>query len=466
VKGFVVLLLVLSASSALYSGVMMQGFFWNYDSGGVWWAKMQSQASALRNMAGTGIGINRMWFPPACKGQAGSFSMGYDPHDYYDLGSYDQDGSIPTRAGTQAQLKAAIAAFKAQGISCMADIVLNHRAGGNSEANPKTGGFTWTAFNNTASGKCQWHWDSFHPNNYCSGDEGTFGGYPDICYASGSASGDMKAYLVWLKSSANAGFDSWRYDYCKGFGASVVHDMNAASSPAFSVGEYWDTNTAALDNWAVAANSSCFDFALLYTMEAVCNHPGGGHLPDLLDPAKCYAARNPKRAVTFVGNHDTDPITADKMLAYAFILTYQGYPCIFWNDYFNAGFANGGGNGSGWGNGIKQLVWCREKLAAGAPVIQVLQGSNSDCIIYGSSGSSAAAPGYIVVINASPSSWKSYTVVTGNGYLKGKTLKAYAWSSSVSGQNFAPSSPVCDSNGGVLVSAPPRGYAVYSASGF
>jgi alpha-amylase len=461
-----VLAVLLGAFVSGYSGVMMQGFFWDYDAGGVWWGKMQAQAYALKNMVGTGIGINRIWFPPACKGQGGGYSMGYDPHDYYDLGQYAQDGTTPTRAGTQTQLKAAIAAFKAQGISCMADIVLNHRSGGASEANPKTGGSTWTAFNNTASGKCQWHWDSFHPNNYCGGDEGAFGGYPDVCYAAGSAYTDMKAYLVWLKSTANAGFDSWRYDYCKGFGPWVVKDMNSASSPTFTVGEYWDANTSTLDWWTANSGSSVFDFALLYTMQDICNNTGGGgYLPNLFDPSKNYAAKNPSKAVTFVGNHDTDPITSDKMLAYAFILTYQGYPCIYWKDYFNYGLATGGGNGSGWGNGIKQLVWCREKLAAGGPNIQIMKSNDGDCVIYGSYGYSSTAPGYIVVINDNSSAWKGYTVTTGNGYLKGKTLKAYAWSSTVSGQNYAPANQYCDASGNVQVWAAPRGYAVYSVNG-
>ena len=44
-------------------------------------------------------------------------------------------------------------------------------------------------------------------------------------------------------------------------------------------------------------------------------------------------------------NHDTDLIVTDKMMAYAFIMTYQGYPCIFWEDYYNYGLATGGGSG-------------------------------------------------------------------------------------------------------------------------
>ena len=45
---------------------------------------------------------------------------------------------------------------------------------------------------------------------------------------------------------------------------------------------------------------------------------------------------SPLQAVTFVENHDTDtrpelqPVIANKMLAYAYILTAEGYPCVFY----------------------------------------------------------------------------------------------------------------------------------------
>ena len=42
--------------------------------------------------------------------------------------------------------------------------------------------------------------------------------------------------------------------------------------------------------------------------------------------------RNPYKAVTFVSNHDTN-IISKKMLSYAYILTHEGYPTIFYRDY-------------------------------------------------------------------------------------------------------------------------------------
>src|SRR5881394_62611 len=153
-------LLALSISSA-FAGVMMQGFYW--DCPGPWYPTMQAKAASLKNITG-GYGINRIWFPVPQKSASGGYSMGYDPYDYYDVGSYSQNGGPGTHFGTQGQLISAIAAFKAQGISCIADIVLNHRTGGSSEANGYTSGTSYTDFNAVQSGMCKWHWYDFHPN--------------------------------------------------------------------------------------------------------------------------------------------------------------------------------------------------------------------------------------------------------------------------------------------------------------
>ena len=444
------------------SGVMMQGFYWDVPAGGTWYNTMASKATELSNMSG-GYGIDVIWYPPVSKTDNGPYSMGYDPFDYYDLGQYNQKGSTETRFGSQAELKSSIAAFKAKGIAAMADIVLNHRSGGLSEANPKTGGNTWTNFSAVASGKNKWNWTSFHPNNYETSDTGVFGGFPDVNFNNSPAYNDTKTWMNWLKSTTNAGFTQWRFDYVKGIWPWVVKDMKAATGNVFTVGEYWDSNTSVLDSWANQANASAFDFALLYTMADICNNTGGGgYLPNLLDYSKSFAAKNPFKAVTFVGNHDTDPIYTDKMLAYAFILTYQGYPMIWWKDYFNYGLKSLGGL---WGNGIKQLVWARGKLGGAAPQIELLKTNDGDCLIYGSKGYSTSSPGYIVVINDNASAWKGATVTTGNSYLKGKNLKAYAWYSPKSGQNYQPATKSCSTSGVTDLWAPPRGYAVYSVDG-
>ena len=450
----------LAARSSLHSGVMMQGFYWDVPAGGTWYNTMRNAAPGLANMAG-GYGIDVMWFPPSSKAQGGGFSMGYDPYDYYDLGQYNQKGTTETRFGSQGELRSAISTFASYGIASMADIVLNHRSGGDSEPNPVAGGSTWTDFTTTASGMAQWNWDSFHPNYHHVADPGVFGGFPDISYSSGEAYTDMQDWMNWLRNPSNAGFSQWRFDYVKGVYPWVVRDMKSATGNAFSIGEYWDANTNTLDWWTQEADASAFDFALYYTLAGICNNgSGGGHLPDVLDHSKSFAARVPWRAVTFVGNHDTDEIHRDKMMAYAFILTYQGYPMIWWRDYFDYGLADGGGQ---WGNGIDQLVWVRGQLASGGPSIELLKTDDGNLLIYGAAGTSSTSPGYIVVINDHPTNWGSSWVQTGNGYLHGRTLKCYAWDSSV--HNTQPGNRTVQSNGWVELSAPPRGYAVYSVDG-
>ena len=71
-----------------------------------------------------------MWLPPAYKGQAGVKDVGYGVYDTYDLGEFDQKGTVPTKYGTKDEYLAAIEALHAAGIAVVADIVLNHRMGG------------------------------------------------------------------------------------------------------------------------------------------------------------------------------------------------------------------------------------------------------------------------------------------------------------------------------------------------
>jgi alpha-amylase len=96
-----------------------------------------------------------------------------------------------------------------------------------------------------------------------------------------------------------------------------------ANIGGFSVGEYWDSNVNTLEWWN-NANSSIFDFACYYKM----NDAFGNNLTS----NDMMWKRNPYKAVTFVTNHDTDEIY-NKQLAYAYILTHEGYPTIFYQDY-------------------------------------------------------------------------------------------------------------------------------------
>ena len=448
--------------------VMMQGFYWDVPAGGTWYDFVASKAAGLRHMR-DGHGIDRIWFPPPSKGESGRFSMGYDPYDYYDLGTYNQKGTTAGRFGTQAQLRGAIATFKAQGIAVLADIVANHRGGGASEVNPNTLGSTYTDFSQVASGRATWRYNQFHPSTYEHSDDMAFSGFIDVCLAAGtpdvvgSPRRDLIDWMVWLRDPANAGFDGWRLDLAQGYRPSFVIDLRRATGDAFAVMEKWDTNTRNLEAHVVASGGTfTFDFAAYYTMRDICLSPATADLRHLLDPTKVYASMNPAKAVTFCENHDTDKDTTqylqNKMLSYAFILTYEGYPCLFWKDYFDHGLATLGGQT---GNGIDALVWVRGALGGGEPTLEVLKGDARDLLIYGTTSGTRGAPGYIAALNIHTASTGSATITTTNPTLRGQTLRCYAWHSYASGMNAPPADVVCDANGNVTIQAPPLGYAVY-----
>ena len=53
-------------------------------------------------------------------------------------------------------------------------------------------------------------------------------------------------------------------------------------------------------------------------------------------------------------------IVNDKLMAYSFIMVHEGYPCIFWYDYYNNGLAR-----PGTPNGIDALIQAHHKYAGG-----------------------------------------------------------------------------------------------------
>src|SRR6202042_3392640 len=105
-------------------------------------------------------------------------------------------------------------------------------------------------------------------------------------------------------------------------------------------GELW-SGTEDIDAWLEKVNQmtdtqiAAFDFPLRYKLKDVCDTPKYD-LRNLTDGGSVVMKR-PLHAVTFVDNHDMgeNTIVNDKMMAYSFIMVHEGYPCIFWYDYFN-----------------------------------------------------------------------------------------------------------------------------------
>lgn len=409
-------------------GVLMQAFYWDVPSGGTWYNTVKGKLTAWDN-----AGFSAIWLPPAGKAQNGPFSMGYDPFDYYDFGSYNQMGSTETRFGSLSELQSLISTSHTKNIQVYADIVINHNSGGASEANPYTGTNTWTDFN-PASGKFFRSASDFHPNNIHGSDEGAFGGYPDLCHAQTY----VKDWL-WQRSDAmgkyyknTMGFDGWRFDYVKGFGSWVVRDWNN-NVGGFSVGEFWDGNASLLQGWVNGTNrtSSAFDFACYYAMDAAFD----GHNLNRLNDDMLWK-RDPAKTVTFVANHDTDIIYGGKLLSYAYIMTHEGYPCVFYRDYEE------------WLNKAKMdnLIWIHRNLAVGNTSILYV---DTDEYIARRNGS----PGLVVYFNDS-GSWQERWIQTNwaNTGIHDYTGSSGWW-------------PTTQGDKWVKIQAPPNGYTVWSPNG-
>lgn len=104
--------------------VILQGFEWYLPNDGTHWQTLARMADELVKNGFTGI-----WLPPAYKGAAGKEDVGYGVYDLFDLGEFDQKGTIATKYGTKADYLAAISALKEAGLSVYADIVFNHMMG-------------------------------------------------------------------------------------------------------------------------------------------------------------------------------------------------------------------------------------------------------------------------------------------------------------------------------------------------
>ncbi len=304
--------------------VMMQAFYWDVTPGGVWWDTLNSKLSSWQS-----AGITSLWLPVVSKAQNGPFSMGYDLYDYFDFGQYNQSGSIETRFGSKAELTSLMSNATDKGFKLIADIIINHNSGGSIEANPYTGGNTYTKFT-PKSDKFNRSYEDFHPSAIDASDEGSFGQFPDLCH-----NVEYVKDWLWRKPESVAkyyrdslGFDGWRFDYVKGFSPNVVKDW-LAEVGGFSIGEYYDGNVNLVNDWCNASNSGAFDFPLMFAMDAAFD----GNNIRALEGAGLISV-NPSRAYTFVANHDVDDIsTENKLRAYAYIMCAEGTPFVFYKDY-------------------------------------------------------------------------------------------------------------------------------------
>ena len=441
-------------------GVILQTFFWDCPRADKkefqWWNYVREQVPSLAK-----AGFTSLWLPPVHKAaNLGGPSMGYDPYDYYDLGEFDQKGSIATWFGTRAELESLIETAHSFRLSVIADMVFNHNSGADAqEVNPITGQSRWTLFN-PKSGKFARNWECFHPSRYELWDEMTFGGMPDLSHRNPYVFNELINLARWLIE--DVGFDGFRYDFVKGFGAATIQAMqeyrytrDGEYFAPYGVAEYWDSTSNTI-NWVNSANFSntnpvdAFDFPLREMLKAMCDQYGFS-LRNLAT-GESVLQRQQQSAVTFVENHDLRdegrPIVNDKLLAYSYILTHEGYPCVFWHDYFNLNLAL-----ADTPNGIAALVNAHEKYAGGNTEVLYVD----DNLYVMQRTGYTDKPGLVYVLNNRGDNWNGRLVTT---KFTNATFGPVAWWSKT--DMARPINQSTDRDGRAQFYAPPRGYAVYA----
>ncbi|WP_417886129.1 alpha-amylase [Zunongwangia sp.] len=420
--------------------VMMQAFYWDVEPRFEWWNTIEEQVSGWSEN-----GIDRIWLPPASKGQSGGYSMGYDPSDYFDFGNFNQHGTTPTRFGTKEELENLIATAHQNNLEVIADIVLNHNSGGGLEYNPYRKKETYTLFDEThgnASGMFNRNYEDFYPNSVSNYDPGS------LFYEETNLDHHREHVQNWLWKNDNSvakyykntmKFDGWRFDYVLGFEPFVIKDwLNEVGG--FAVSELWDGNPEVLRKFVNETGSSVFDFSTFYKLEEAFDRNN-----DLTILQKDMLWKsNPDKAVTFTANHDTEKdenennliSTENKLKAYAYILTHPGYPCIFYSDYQNEAFQES----------IQQLIKIHNSLAIGD--VTILYVDDDEYIMQ--RGGSEGNPGLILYINTSNNN-KRRAITTD---WEDKVLMDYT-----SHSNYQPKSEIF---GKVSIEAPANSYAVWS----
>ncbi|NJM46807.1 MAG: alpha-amylase [Alkalinema sp. RU_4_3] len=372
------------------NGVMMQGFHWYIAAGGTHWKHLQQQAGALKQ-----AGFTALWLPPAYKGAGGGYDVGYGVYDLFDLGEFDQKGSIPTKYGTKEEYLTLVKTLQSQGLQIYADVVFNHRDGGDRTERIKAIPFdrqnrehplgpvqeieSYTAFDFPGRGdrysSMKWnhnHFDSVNHNMLIKDDSNIYlfegqsfekfvdlekGNYDfllgcDLDMDNEQVQGELNYWGRW--SVDTVGMDGFRIDAVKHmpawfFKQWIDHVRNHAGKRLFCVGEYWSAEVSSL-HWYLSATEgrmSLFDVPLQRNFHKASQAGANYDLRTLFDGT--LTQQQPSLAVTFVENHDTQPCQAlespvepwFKPLAYALILLRQeGYPCVFYADYYGAEYPN------------------------------------------------------------------------------------------------------------------------------
>ncbi len=378
------------------NGVLFQYFHWYIPPDGSLWKELESNAASLAEK-----GFTAIWIPPAYKGDFGGEDVGYAVYDWFDLGEFDQKGSVRTKYGNKAELIDACAKLREHGVHVYADIVLNHLMGGDNleeiratphsdsnrhekEGEPTTiaahTNFTFPGRNGKYS-DMQWHWwhftavdtDANHPERrsvylfegkqFDHNVDLERGSYDylmgcDVDVHNPEVADQIKYWGAWFYDQIQ--FEGVRFDAVKHVEAGffpqwLTHVRSHAGKDIFAVGEYWSYNLDALTAFVEVTGGkvALFDAPLQAKFHQASKSGNSFDMRTIFDGT--LVSTKPELAVTIVANHDTQPLQAleapvepwFKPLAYALILLRkEGYPTVFYPDYYGAKYRDKGRDGN------------------------------------------------------------------------------------------------------------------------
>jgi len=454
------------------NGVMMQYFHWYTPADGTLWKQLIENAAALADS-----GITAVWLPPAFKGNSGADDVGYGVYDFFDLGEFDQKGSVRTKYGTRDEYLNAIRSAQAAKMQVYADIEINHKMGADFTEECKAIPFdqqnrnrpigelqtikAWTHFTFPGrKGKYSaflWHWWHFNAADFNVLDDkkdtvylfegksfdkcvdlerGNFDYLMgcDLDFSHPEVQKELYTWGEWYLETT--GVDGFRFDAVKHVKSSFFPEwMNYlrkhSNRKLFAVGEYWSNQMAALRNFIKITRGGMmlFDPGLYYNFAYASVQGKDYNLQQIFD--NTLVKEYPDLAVTFVCNHDAQPLrplepTVEawfKPLAYALILLRRdGYPCVFSADYYGAEYKAAGKDGKEYEISmtsfkaiIDTFLSARKKFAWGD---QVDYFDQPGCVGWVRKGD-AAHPGGLAVLmsNGAAASKKMQTTNPGKRYI-------------------------------------------------
>ncbi|MDU6063505.1 MAG: alpha-amylase [Anaerococcus sp.] len=364
--------------------VMMQAFEWDTPADGGYYKFLKENAKKIKD-----AGIDALWLPPMCKG-GGDQDVGYGIYDLWDLGEFDQKGTVRTKYGTKKELLEAIDELHKNDVKVYADVVLNHKGNADFEEefmarmvdqNNREKDVSedmkikaWTGFNFPGrAGKYSdfvWHYYHFTGVDYdantdtkaifrilgdgkywdegVSDEKGNFDYLmnADIDHSHPEVREEIFKWVDWFIEETKV--DGFRYDALKHISDEFIYDlsrhiMEKKKDDFYLLGEYWQYDEGQIDgylndtDWKI----DLFDVPLHFHFEEASKSNGNYDMRNIFN--NTIVKNHPLQAVTFVDNHDSQPGQSldswvedwFKEIAYSLILFRKdGYPCIFAGDYY------------------------------------------------------------------------------------------------------------------------------------